>query len=150
MNDEKRFSASTPTVPELADGTPPERQIPFPLTPPATDEWLSTSNPQSLVPHQSLVSAALDLIKQRKRYISTELRHLRNLLTRLEELSELQSFVDNKLRLGYNPLDQVLHIQPMPTPIHESFSEQVSNETKAQLRRIKSGNDEAARFAARI
>ena len=30
----------------------------------------------------------------------------------------------------------------MPTTIHESFSEQVSNETKAQLDRIASGNDE--------
>jgi hypothetical protein len=38
----------------------------------------------------------------------------------------------------------------MPTTIHESFSEQVSKETKAQLDRIASGNDEAARFAARI
>jgi len=62
MNDEKRFSASTPTVPAPADGTPPERQ----------------------------------------------------------------------------------------TATHESFSEQVSQETKAQLDRIASGNDEAARFAARI
>jgi hypothetical protein len=38
----------------------------------------------------------------------------------------------------------------MPTPIHESFSEQVSNETKAQLNCIASGNNKAARFAARI
>ena len=38
----------------------------------------------------------------------------------------------------------------MPTTIHESFSEQVSEETNTQLQRIKSGNDEAARFAARI
>jgi hypothetical protein len=38
----------------------------------------------------------------------------------------------------------------MPTTIHESFLEQVSNQTKAQLDRIKSGNDEAAKFAARI
>ena len=38
----------------------------------------------------------------------------------------------------------------MPTTIHESFSGQVSEETKTQLQRIKDGNDEAARFAARI
>jgi hypothetical protein len=38
----------------------------------------------------------------------------------------------------------------MPTAIHESFSEQVLKETKAQLDRIGSGNDEAARFAAQI
>ena len=38
----------------------------------------------------------------------------------------------------------------MPTTIHESFSEQVSKEAKAQLDRIGSGNDKAARFAARI
>jgi len=62
MNDEKIFSASTPTVPESVDGTPPERQIILPLTPPATDEWQSTSNPQSPV------SVVLDLIKQRRRH----------------------------------------------------------------------------------
>lgn len=38
----------------------------------------------------------------------------------------------------------------MPTTIHESFSEQVSQETKTQLGRIASGNNEAAKFAARI
>ena len=38
----------------------------------------------------------------------------------------------------------------MPTTIHESFSERVSEETKAQLQHIKDGNDEAARFAERI
>jgi hypothetical protein len=49
MNDEKRFSASTPTVPAPADGTPSERQIILPLTPPVTDESQATSNPESLV-----------------------------------------------------------------------------------------------------
>jgi hypothetical protein len=44
MNDEKRFSALTPTVP-AADGTPLERQILLPLKPPATNEWQSTSDP---------------------------------------------------------------------------------------------------------
>jgi hypothetical protein len=100
MNDEKRFSASTPTVPESADGTPPERQIRLPLTPPATDELPSTPNPQSPV------SAVLDLIKQRRRYICTdqsrELKvrpsEYRNLLVRLEQLPELQKFVNDKLR----------------------------------------------------
>jgi hypothetical protein len=38
----------------------------------------------------------------------------------------------------------------MPTTKHESFSDQVSKETIAQLDRIRSGNDEAARFAAQI
>ena len=38
----------------------------------------------------------------------------------------------------------------MPTTIHESFSEHVSKATKAQLDHIGNGNDEAARFAARI
>jgi hypothetical protein len=66
MNDEKIFSASTPTIPESTDGTPPERQIRLPLTPPATDELPSTPNPQSLV------SAVLDLIKQHQRYNLTD------------------------------------------------------------------------------
>jgi len=39
MNDKKGFSASVSTVPASADGTPLERQILLPLTPPATDEW---------------------------------------------------------------------------------------------------------------
>lgn len=38
----------------------------------------------------------------------------------------------------------------MPTTIHDSFSQQVSKETIAQLDRIACGNDEAARFAAGI
>lgn len=38
----------------------------------------------------------------------------------------------------------------MPTTKHESFSEQVSKATIAQLDRIGSGNDEAARFAAQL
>jgi len=60
MNNEKRFSASTPTVPASADGTLPERQILLPLTPLTTDEM--AANPQSPV------SAALVLIKQRQRH----------------------------------------------------------------------------------
>ena len=100
MNDEKRFSDSTPTVPESADGTPPDRQILLPLTPPATNELPSTSNPQSPV------SAVLDLIEQRKCHRSTDQpRQLtvkpseyKSFLTRLEELPELNSFVNDKLR----------------------------------------------------
>ena len=46
MNDNRRFLASTPTVPKSADGTPPERQILLPLTPLAADKWRSTSSPQ--------------------------------------------------------------------------------------------------------
>jgi hypothetical protein len=99
MNDEKRFSASTPTVSAPADGTP-ERQVVLPLTPPATHEWQSTSNPQSPV------SAALDLIKQRQRHkVTGQSRQLKvtsleykKLLARLEELPGLKSFVDDKLR----------------------------------------------------
>ncbi|CZS94004.1 uncharacterized protein RAG0_04039 [Rhynchosporium agropyri] len=85
----------------VADGTPPERQILFPLTPLATAEWLSASN------LLSLVSAALDLIEQRKRYKLTKSRKLMVrpayyaiLLSELEELPELKSFVDDKLRSG--------------------------------------------------
>jgi hypothetical protein len=52
--------------------------------------------------------------------------------------------------LEYDPLEEVLYALRMPTTTHESFSEQVSQETKAQLDRIASGSDEAARFAARI
>jgi hypothetical protein len=38
----------------------------------------------------------------------------------------------------------------MPTTIHERFTEQVSDFIKGQLKCIKSGNDEAARFAGQI
>jgi hypothetical protein len=94
MNDEKRFSASTPTVPASSDGTPLERQILLPLTPLATDEWQSTSNPQSRV------SVVLDLIKQHQRHkLTGQSRQLKvksleykNLLARLEELPELKRF----------------------------------------------------------
>ena len=100
MNKEKRFSASTPIVPKSADGTPPDRQIPLPLTPPATDDLQSTSLPQSPV------SAVLDLIKQHQCHQSTvQSRRLKVkpleyeiLLARLEELPELKGFVDDKLR----------------------------------------------------
>ena len=100
MNDEKRFSASTPTVAEFANGTPPDRQILLPLTPPATDKLQLTSSPQSIV------SAVLNLIKQRQRHKATgQSRQLKVnpleykiLLGRLEELPELKSFVNNKLR----------------------------------------------------
>ncbi|KAH8679716.1 hypothetical protein BGZ60DRAFT_235953 [Tricladium varicosporioides] len=151
MNNEK-FSVSTPAVPESADGTLPERQIRLPLTPPATDELPSTLNPQSPV------SAVLDLIKQRQRYNLTDQSQrfkvrpseYKSLLARLEQLPELQKFVNDKLRLEYNPLEKTLYIPRMPTTIHKSFSEQVSGETKAQLQRIKTGSDEAAKFAARI
>lgn len=99
MNDEI-FSVSIPTIPKSADGTPPERQIRLPLTPPSTDELPTTPNPQSPV------SAALDLIKQRRRYnITDKSRELKlkpseyqNLLVKLEQLPELQRFVDDKLR----------------------------------------------------
>ncbi|KAH9203181.1 hypothetical protein DL95DRAFT_419252, partial [Leptodontidium sp. 2 PMI_412] len=56
----------------------------------------------------------------------------------------------DQTRLEYDPLEKVLYVPRMPTANHESFSEQVSQETKAQLDRIASGNDEAARLAARI
>jgi hypothetical protein len=56
----------------------------------------------------------------------------------------------DQTRLEYDPPEKVLYVPRMPTATHESFSEQVSQETKAQLDRIASGNDEAARFAARI
>lgn len=106
MNDEKRFSASTPTVPAPVDGTPPEWQIRLPLTPPATDEWQSTSNPQSPV------SAVLAFIKQRQcqgssRQLKVTSLEYKDLLARLEELPGLKSFVDGKLRLEYDPLEEV-------------------------------------------
>merc|ERR1711939_622923 len=151
MSDE-RFSSSTPTVLDSADGTPPERQTRLPLTPPATDESPSTLNPKSPV------SMVLHLIRQRQHYISADQSRqvkvkpseYKSLLARLQQLPELQSFVNDKLRLEYNPLEEVLYIRRMPTTIHESFSERVSEETKAQLQHIKDGNDEAARFAERI
>jgi hypothetical protein len=148
MNDEKRFSASTPTVPAPAEGTPPERQFILALTPPTTDEWQSTSNPQSPV------SAVLDLIKQRQRHkLAGQSRQLKvtsleykNLLARLEELPGFKSFVDDKLRyvtmrislpigetqpdqtrLEYDPLEEVLYAPRMPTATHESFSEDQSS-----------------------
>jgi hypothetical protein len=100
MNDEKKFSASTPIVPKSAGGTPPDRQIPLLLTPPATDDLQSTSIPQSPV------SAVLDLIKQHQCHKPTaQSRRLQVkpldyeiLLARLEELPELKAFVDDKLR----------------------------------------------------
>jgi hypothetical protein len=100
MNNEKRFSTSMPIVPKSADGTPPDRQIPLPLIPLATDDLQSISNPQSLV------SAVLDLIKQRQCHKSTsQSRQLKVkpleykiLLARLKGLPELKGFVDDKLR----------------------------------------------------
>jgi hypothetical protein len=111
MNDEKRFPASTPTVPESANGTPPERQILLPLTPPATDEWPSTSNPQSPV------SAVLDLIEQRQRHkLTGQSRRLKvnpseykKLRARLEELPKLKSFVNDKL--GYVTIRVALPVE---------------------------------------
>jgi hypothetical protein len=47
-------------------------------------------------------------------------------------------------------LGKVLYVPRMPTAIHKSFPEQMSKETKAQLNRIASGNDEAAKFVAQI
>ena len=99
MNDEKGFSASTP-VPESAHGTPQDKQILSPLTPPPTDEGHSTSNPPSLV------SAVLDLIQRRQRHelagksqqLKLQQPEFQNLLTRLEEHPQLNSFVNNKLR----------------------------------------------------
>jgi hypothetical protein len=123
-----------------------ERQIILPLTPPATDEWQSTSNPQSPV------STVLDLTKQRQHHkLTGQSRQLKvtsleytNLLARLEELPGLKSFVDDKLRyvtirialpagetqpdqtrLEYDPPEKVLYVPRMPTATHESFSEQV-------------------------
>jgi hypothetical protein len=60
------------------------------LTPPATDEWQSTSNPQSPV------SAVLDLIKQRQRHnltgpsrqLKVKSLECRNLLARLGALAQ--------------------------------------------------------------
>jgi hypothetical protein len=101
MNDEKRFSASTPTAHESANSTPPEKQIPFlPLTPPATNEWQSPFNPQSPA------SAALELIEQlhcnqstgQPRKLKVIPWEYKKVLARLEELPDLKSFWDNKLR----------------------------------------------------
>ena len=99
MND-NIFSVSIPTISKSADGTPPERQIRLPLTPPASDELPTTPN------SQSPVSAVLDLIKQRHCYnITDKSRELKlkpseyqNLLVKLEQLPELQRFVGDKLR----------------------------------------------------
>jgi hypothetical protein len=66
MNDEQSLSASTSTVPESADDTPPERQILLILTPLANDVWSSTFS------LQSLASSLLDLIKQRQSYNLTD------------------------------------------------------------------------------
>ena len=99
MSDE-RFSISTPIVLDPADGTPPERQTRLPLTPPATDESPSTLNPKSPV------SMVLHLMKQRQHYISADqsrqlkvkLSEYNSLLARLQQLPELQIFVNDKLR----------------------------------------------------
>mgnify|MGYP001561441067 CR=1 FL=1 len=99
MNDVKRFSALTPTVPPFVDGTPPERQIP--LTPPATDE-----RQQSTSDLQSPVSKVLGFIRQRQLYnLTGESRQWKvtplehsNLWVRLEELPDLKRFASDKLR----------------------------------------------------
>ena len=93
MNDES-------AIPKSTDGTPPERQIPLHLTPLATDELPSTPN---------LISAVLDLIKQRWRYILTDRSResqvrpseYKILLGRLEldQLPKLQKFVNDKLNV---------------------------------------------------
>ncbi|TAQ90752.1 Phosphatidate phosphatase/4-nitrophenylphosphatase [Chlorociboria aeruginascens] len=149
----KKLSASTPNVSESADSTPSERQILLPLTPPATDECASISDPQSPV------SAVLDFLKQRHRCISSDQSlkltvkplEYKNILARLEELPKLKGFAGFKLRrLHYDPLNKILHIPPLLTAKHEFFSEFLSIETTVQLRHIASGNDEAARFAAQI
>ncbi|KFY24995.1 hypothetical protein V493_04895, partial [Pseudogymnoascus sp. VKM F-4281 (FW-2241)] len=98
MNDVKRFSALTPTVPPSVDGTPPERQIP--LTPPATDE-----RQQSTSDLQSPVSKVLGFIRQRQLYnLTGESRQWKvtplehsNLWVRLEELPDLKRFASDKL-----------------------------------------------------
>merc|ERR1711939_1131340 len=106
---DERFSISMPTVLDSANGTPPERQTRLPLTPPATDESPSTLNPKSPV------SMVLHLMKQRQHYISADQsRQLKvkpseynSLLARLQQLPELQIFVNDKLRiqsLGGGPL----------------------------------------------
>jgi hypothetical protein len=54
MNDNKGFSDSISTVSASADGTPLERQILSPLTPPATDEWpIPPPEPSSLIYDQN-------------------------------------------------------------------------------------------------
>ena len=103
MNDRKGKPASKSAVPAPAYGSPPERQILFPLTPPATDEWHSTSG------SKSPISAGLGLIRQRQRCglvgISKRLKLRRqeynSLLERLEESPRLKDFTDNKLRYAY-------------------------------------------------
>jgi len=70
------------------------------LTPPATDESPSTLNPKSPV------SMVLHLIRQRQHYISADQSRqvkvkpseYKSLLARLQQLPELRSFVNDKLR----------------------------------------------------
>ncbi|KAG4426843.1 hypothetical protein IFR04_000274 [Cadophora malorum] len=91
---DERFSISTPTVLDSAN---------------ATDESPSTLNPKSPV------SMVLHLMKQRQHYISADqsrqlkvkLSEYNSLLARLQQLPELQIFVNDKLRiqsLGGGPL----------------------------------------------
>lgn len=107
---------------------------------------------------QSPVSAALHLIDQRRRHkltgqsrqLKLKLLEYKDLWERLEERPKLKSFVIDRLGLEYNSLEEVLYIPRMPTTKHECFLEKVSTATKAQLEYIGKGNDEAAKFAARI
>lgn len=56
----------------------------------------------------------------------------------------------DQYRVEYNPLEKLLYILRMPTTIHESYLEQMSDKTKASLKRIRSGNNKAAGFVAQI
>ncbi|KAI1856350.1 uncharacterized protein JN550_013824 [Neoarthrinium moseri] len=130
-------------------GTPPERRGALLLTPPASVERRTLSDPSVeglLKIFENHQHNSLDAQEASVRLSPPQFDQLK---AALSGDPSLDSYVKDKVRVDYDPQSQDLIIR-MPTPIHEFLSASVADEIYENIKRIAAQTGAAGEFAAQI
>ena len=141
------FSSHAP-ITKGSQITHPSSFTAHPLTPPPTDE-----KPFAQAHRVIALFKEIRAGKHTKRDPWTEFQlsaeEYDEIEGRLRRDEELSGYVNDKIRWDYNSETHRLVIR-MPTRVHELFIDRVEDAIRSQLKAIRGGSDNAARFAQKV
>ncbi|KFA81716.1 hypothetical protein S40288_10065 [Stachybotrys chartarum IBT 40288] len=130
--------------------TPPGSDKDLPLTPPASADQHATSHFKA----DAWIHFLERLQDPTNSKIGTKrfkllAKHYPLAIEELKRWPSLQSYIEDKVRLDYDPISGYIHAR-MPTPVHDVFSNLLVHEIKELLRPVAKLDDEDGVFAAKI
>uniref|UniRef100_A0A0B7KR42 Uncharacterized protein n=1 Tax=Bionectria ochroleuca TaxID=29856 RepID=A0A0B7KR42_BIOOC len=135
-----------------SDGkTTPENSFILPLTPPASDGRHAALTPAVKTVIGILENLQHDCLPTNGLATSFDLglQQYSQLINALQDRPSLGSYVEDKVRVDYDPESESLNIR-MPAPIHDFFATSVADEINAKLQAIVERGNETGEFAAQI